>query len=227
MASTKTWSTSSNLKLLTKHFLLGLHSSTESLGIALLDLKDPHKQIQYSTFQTGRELSNNLFKCIESLLPSNQWNQISRLSVATGPGGFTSTRITIAMCRTLAQQLKCELDGISSFALMANRLHTKENLQKLYQPFWITSSLVKRGLVGGLYLIKSDKSLSYCNRLLEIQTPHLLTNKIDNHPTLKAEENIESDTLELMRISLSAHEINKKSPWESVVPIYPTSPVDN
>ena len=106
-------------------YLLALHSSSEKLGVAILNLKEPEQNIHNSIFNSGRELANNLFKNVESLLPARQWSKIVRIAVAKGPGSFTGTRLTIVMARTLAQQLDCPLDGSSSFALMAPRLSKK------------------------------------------------------------------------------------------------------
>ena len=212
---------------LNKKYLLGLHSSSESFGVGVMDLNDPSQKIKNAVFQTGRELSNRVFTCIEDVLPYKHWEQICRLSVATGPGGFTSTRITIAITKTIAQQLECELDGISSFALMAKRLHSQKNLSYPDQPFWIIKSLKSRGLIGGLYQIKNQSSIPYCNKVVEMKSPHLLKKEIDLKQAIYYKENVHLDILELLKISFSANEIKKNSNWEEILPIYPTSPVDN
>jgi tRNA threonylcarbamoyladenosine biosynthesis protein TsaB len=58
-----------------------------------------------AAFPLGRGLSNQLLTCIETVLPAADWTRLGRLAVATGPGGFTGTRLTIVVARTLAQQL--------------------------------------------------------------------------------------------------------------------------
>ena len=42
-------------------YLLALHSSSEKLGVGMLDLTDMNQTIHTSLFETGKELSNNLF----------------------------------------------------------------------------------------------------------------------------------------------------------------------
>ena len=84
-------------------FLLALHSCSEFFGIAIQDIGNPEKIIESEIFNLGRSLSNKLFSCIETILPRKFWKQIIRISVAKGPGSFTSTRITISMARTIAQ----------------------------------------------------------------------------------------------------------------------------
>ena len=70
-------------------FLIGLHSSSETFGVSVLDLHNPKDSLHSSIFPIGRKLSNNLFSCVEELLPLDKWPNIIRLAVATGPGGFT------------------------------------------------------------------------------------------------------------------------------------------
>ena len=104
-------------------YLLALHSTSESFGIAVKDIENPEKEIKSKVFNIGHSLSNKLFSCIETILPRKFWKQIIRISVAKGPGSYTSTRVTISMARTIAQQIDCSLDSMSSFHLMAPRLY--------------------------------------------------------------------------------------------------------
>jgi len=129
-------------------WLLALHSSGETLGVALQHLggQEPPR---LAAFPLGRGLSGALFTCVESVLPAPQWSRLGRLAVATGPGGFTGTRLTVALARTLAQQLNLPLDGVGSFQLMAQRLLRQGAVAPA--PFWVVQELPRRGLVAGLY----------------------------------------------------------------------------
>ena len=119
------------------HLILALHSCSETLGIAMLDLRAPEKSLISSTFPIGRSLSNNILNCLGELIPASHLHKICRLSVAIGPGGFTGTRITVVLARILAQQLGCNLDGVSSFALMAPRLANQLQPFQKNKPYWI------------------------------------------------------------------------------------------
>ena len=208
-------------------FLLALHSSSETLGVATLDCRKPESSRRSSTFPVGRALSKNLFSYIEELLPSKSWPQLARIAVATGPGGFTGTRITVVMARTLAQQIGCCLDGISSFKLMAPRLIYDLKPNEIEQPFWIVQHLKRRGTVGGCYLAqKQSRSITY-KEVLELQQPHLLSPEFDPIPAIDAYEDVESDVLTLLNNCETAHKTGKSNHWSDVLPIYPTSPVGN
>ena len=207
------------------HFLLAMHSSSETLGVAVLDLRNPETSRKSATFPIGRKLSNNLLTCVQELLPTLAWHKICRLAVATGPGGFTGTRLTVAMARTLAQQIGCPLDGVSSFALMSPRLSQALKPQELIKPFWIIKHLKRRGTVGGRYLIQKESKFNAFNQVLELDAPHLLASNFEATPALEAQEDVVSDVNRLLEVSKAAHKEGERSLWSKVLPIYPTSPV--
>ena len=208
-------------------FLLALHSCSESFGIAIKDIENPEEKIKSEVFHIGRSLSNELFCCIEKILPRKFWKQIIRISVAKGPGGFTSTRLTITMARTIAQQINCSLDSISSFHLMAPRLYKTLGQYQIMNPFWIKDLLPRRGFVAGKYqLIKIHKESNF-HEFNEIISPHLITDDKEINPSIKASNNIEKDIISLINFSQYCQNSKITSHWGKTLPIYPTSPVDN
>ena len=209
------------------HLILALHSCSEILGIAILDERAPKESLKSSTFPIGRSLSNNIFNCLNELLPTSNLKDICRISVAIGPGGFTGTRITVVLARTLAQQLDCDLDGMSSFSLMAPRLLNELEPIQRKQPFWIIKNLPRRGIIGGKYQVKRDSENKNIKEVLELQKPHLLPSEAKVQPSLYASNDVEKDVLRMLSISLTKYKMKQKSNWHKVLPIYPTSPVEN
>ena len=207
-------------------FLLALHSSSDTFGVAVLEINKKSKIKSSSTFPVGRALSNKIFSCIEEVLPAKYWKNLIRIAVATGPGGFTGTRISIVLGRTICEQINCPLDGFSSFSLMANRLHKSLNTKDKGKPFWIIKELPRRGTIGGKYQIISQKGEIDNSKLIEIERPHLLEKEINNQETiLHAEEKVSRDVLELLELSKNRHMIKAESNWKDILPIYPTSPI--
>ena len=200
-------------------WILALHSSTPVLGAAVLHLDDPVGSRRVLVRPAGRELTNSLPVAVQELLPASHWNELVRLGVAIGPGGFTGTRLTVVMARTLAQQLGCPLDPVSSFALMATRLHAAGSLIDSVAPFWIVQDLPRRGQVAGLYQCQGDGSVT------ELERPHLLKDVQTAVPALPMVDDVEADVSRLLDLSLQAHRRGDPGPWEAVLPIYPTSPV--
>ena len=201
-------------------WLLALHSSSETLGLAVCDAEDPAEGIRILSRPMGRQLTNGLIPAVEELLPRAEWTSIVRLAVSTGPGGFTGTRLTVVMARTLAQQLGCPLHGESSFALMAPRLSVALPASQASQPFSIVQTLPRRGRVAGRYLLRSGLV-----PVEELERPRLLSEDEDPSPALTMELDVASDVLHLLQRCCHWEQEATQGPWEPVLPIYPTSPV--
>ncbi len=206
---------------------MALHSCSESFGIAIKDTENQEKIIKSEIFNIGRSLSNKLFSCIETILPRKFWKQIIRISVAKGPGSFTSTRLTISMARTIAQQIDCSLDSISSFHLMAPRLYKNLSENQIFNPFWITDVVPRRGIVAGKYQLVKIHQESNFHEFKEIISPQLISNKKLIKPSVKASNNIEKDVISLIDFSQYCQKSKVQSNWQKTLPIYPTSPIDN
>lgn len=197
--------------------LLALHSCSDRFGVAAVDPLQGSAGPRSVVFDDGRGLSNTLFARVEEVLPAERWPALEGLAVATGPGGFTGTRLSVVMARTLAQQLGCPLLGVSSYALMAPRL--ARQLEDPGRPFWISRDLPRRGRVAGCYSLRDD-----C--VQELETPHLLAVDRDlGTRVLEAQEEVEADVTQLLWRLADAVASGAPCPWQTVLPIYPTSPV--
>jgi tRNA threonylcarbamoyl adenosine modification protein YeaZ len=204
-------------------WLLALHSSGEGLGVGLVPTGlDPETsgQTRVELFPTGRDLSNRLLACVEEMLPADRWSALRRLAVATGPGGFTSTRLTVVFARTLAQQLNLPLDGISSFRLIARRL--QQTSQAPSQPFWLVQDLPRRGTVAGRY----GPDAASPGGIAELDAPRLLPGDLPlEGPCLPATALPGEDVRQLLAFSRDAGIMGAPADWQAVLPLYPTSPV--
>ncbi|MEB3302276.1 MAG: tRNA (adenosine(37)-N6)-threonylcarbamoyltransferase complex dimerization subunit type 1 TsaB [Cyanobacteriota bacterium] len=206
-------------------WLLALHSSSETLGVALQPLGQPEVPAQLQSFAMGRELANSLLPCVEAVLPASEWIHLARLAVAIGPGGFTGTRLTVAMARTLCQQLGLPLDGISSFHLIARRLLSEA---PRCVPLILSQELPRHGVVAGLY----GADASGPGGVVELQAPRLyrteddLASSLGHHARLPAQPQLPADAGQLLIFSQEAARLGAPAPWASVVPLYPTSPVE-
>jgi tRNA threonylcarbamoyl adenosine modification protein YeaZ len=197
--------------------VLALHSSSEVLGVGVRWLDAGSGGGEVRAFPLGRGLSNQLLSCVEQVLPAHQWPQLTRLAVATGPGGFTGTRLTVVLARTLAQQLQRPLDGVGSFLLVAQRLGIQE-------PTWLVQELPRRGVVAGLYAPAPGGAGAGC---LELEAPRLFApgTPVPPGPQLPAAAQLPDDVAQLLELSVRAHAQGLEAPWQPVLPLYPTSPV--
>ncbi len=209
-------------------WLLALHSSSPVLGVGLRDLSG-RRPDRIASFDLGRGLSNALLACVEQVCPAECWPRLARLAVATGPGGFTGTRLTVVLARTLAQQLQLPLDGIGSLELIARRL-------ELRQPTWLVQELPRRGVVAGLYgpsAAAGDGSAEAAAALAitEHLPPRLHPDRqaladLNPAPQLLAAVEVEADVAVLLDGATAAHRQGLAAPWQPVLPLYPSSPVD-
>ena len=205
--------------------LLALHSSSETLAVAVQPLGSAAIVPQVASFPLGRRLSNELLPCVELLLPAEQWPQIGRLVVATGPGGFTGTRLTVVLARTLAQQLHLPLHGFSSFLLMARRLLHADAPLADAERVWLEQVLPRRGSVVGCY----GRDAAVLGGVAELEAPRLYRpGEVwgDGDPQAEAVVEPEADALQLLQLGQLAQAANLAGPWEPVLPVYPTSPVE-
>lgn len=196
-------------------WLLALHSSSEVLGVGLQRCGDPGAA-RTAAFPLGRTLSNQLLACVEQLLPASEWPQLDRLVVATGPGGFTGTRLTVVLARTLAQQLGIPLHGVGSFRLVAAR-------HRITVPTWVVQPLPRRGVVAGLY----GPDASGLAGVRELEPPRLFAGgtTLRPGPQLAGQALLPADVDTLLAIGQEAERLQLAGPWQPVLPVYPTSPV--
>jgi len=174
--------------------------------------------LRCQAFPLGRALSNQLFAAVETVLPADQWTRIGRLAVALGPGGFTGTRLTVVMARTLAQQLAVPLDGVGSFLLMARRLQLRE-------PTWLVQTLPRRGVVAGCY----GPDPAAWSGMAELAAPKLYSDlaALPAGPQCPAVVELPADVEQLLALAglAAADPDRQRAPWQPVLPLYPTSPV--
>jgi len=216
--------------------LLALHSTSETLAVGCcslapvgapqaLDAAGAH----CCAFPLGRRLSNALFSCVEQVLPAEQWPRLARLVVATGPGGFTGTRLTVVQARTLAQQLAIPLHGFSSFLLMARRLQAPGAPLHGVERFWLHQPLPRRGSVAGCY---GPDALAL-GGMAELEPPRLWRPEEPlpwqaepAQAALAAAVEPLADVQQLLELGCLAQAAGLPGPWQPVLPIYPTSPVE-
>ena len=211
------------------HLLLALHSSSETLGLGVQDLADGTGAEQVAAFPLGRSLSNELLPCLEQLLPAEDWPRLARLVVALGPGGFTGTRLTVVLARTLAQQLQIPLHGFNSTLLMARRLARVGAPMHAQPRFWLAQELPRRGTVAGCY----GPDPAALGGMAELEPPRLYRPGDawpgapgGLEPSLPALVDAEADVRQLLQLGALAHAAARPGPWQPVLPLYPTSPVE-
>ena len=205
---------------------LAIHTSSPELAMALAPFPWPGDiPVSVHCKVTGKGLANVLHQELLHLLPASQWGRLAALAVATGPGGFTGTRLGVVLARTMAQSLHVPLFGCGSFVLMARRLapqllqeHPEGCAIQLEQP------LRRRGWIRGRYRITAHGGVQ------ERQAPQLLTTAVapgEESPWLHHPAVVEpaADVVELLRVLVERHALGDPGRWQEVLPLYPATAV--
>ncbi len=101
---------------------LALHTTTGELGVALVNNQGLYR---CQSWNLGRQLANEIqLKLAEFIFPL-AWQDLDFISVAKGPGSYTSTRIGVVTAKTLAQQLQVPVYGVSTLMTIAWYYHQK------------------------------------------------------------------------------------------------------
>jgi tRNA threonylcarbamoyl adenosine modification protein YeaZ len=98
---------------------LALHTSTPELGLAIGQADQIRHYCHSSVWDLGRNTSNVLHTYILEFIAPQRWTDLAWIAVAKGPGGFTGTRLALVTAKTLSQQLKIPVYGISNLAAVA------------------------------------------------------------------------------------------------------------
>ena len=226
-------------------WLLALHSSGEGFGVGVLpwplpgeigatpsfsgspamDLPplDPLlRQARLQHFATGRDLSNRLLSCVDAVLPASEWPRLRRLAVALSRGVLARSGVLGVLGRSQDQQEMQETTTavMTSFLLIARRLC--RGAQPPVAPFWLEQELPRRGRVAGLY--GRDPALP--GGVVELEPPRLRqAQELLSGERRAAEPRLPDDVGELLAISALRARQGLPAAWQAVVPIYPTSPV--
>ena len=124
---------------------LGIHTTSSQLGLSISDFS----QATYTkTWNLDRQLSNYLHQYLQEFIYPKTWQDLDFIAIAKGPGSFTSNRIGMVTARTLCQQFKIPLFGISSLAAFA-WFHRQD--YRMNEPIWIQMKASRGKLYGAIY----------------------------------------------------------------------------
>lgn len=97
---------------------LAIDTSSPILTLALGSVEGVYRD---QTWNLDREISAQLHPLLREFIAPQRWTDLAWILVLKGPGSFTGTRIGLVTARTLAQQLKVPLFGVSNLAIAAWR----------------------------------------------------------------------------------------------------------
>lgn len=199
---------------------IALHTSTPDLGLAISNFAGDSRQ---QVWHLGRDLSTHLHQSLSNFLAPQTWTDLAFIAVATGPGGFTGTRIGVVTARTLAQQLQTPLFGVSSLAAIA---HTQTEIEgtiavqmpaqrgELYVAIYQISSAGLKALVPDVVLTVE----AWQQILSALSKPYQL---------IKAEANQGGRVTSVLNIAHQHWQKGDRPDWSEVLPFYGQHPVQH
>lgn len=204
---------------------LALHTTSGELGVAVINNQEKYR---FNSWDLGRDLANNLHEKLAKFLPPLSWQDLEFITVAKGPGSFTSTRIGVVTAKTLAQQLNIPVFGISTLKSLA-WYHGKKELNNPILAVQMKAN--NEEVFGSIYQFSSSM-----NQLLNIIPDKLFKLKEwqelvieynhkfnDNLKLIISPEKLAFTTETLLEIALykiQNHENLTINNWQNLVPFY-------
>ena len=211
-----------NLKQTNNYTTLVIHSTDNSFGFGYRknnNLKSDKLFIK----KFDKDLSNNLITDLNQFISKENLLKVNKISVSVGPANFNASRLIVVLARTISQQINCPLDSFSSFAIMAKRIASKNNIFINKQSFWIYKKLKRKGFIAGKYEIYHDKQKNDDLVIREALSPKVIKEFESKELFFEANYEDKEDLKELLDLSNKNLNVNS---WQKVLPLYPISPIN-
>lgn len=201
---------------------LAFHTTTPQLAIALNNFTgDSRLQI----WDLGRDLSSSFHQHLQEILAPQTLKDINFIAVATGPGGFTGTRIGVVAARTLGQQLDIPVYGISTLAAIAHKTLNKITADSLIA---VQMNARREQLFVAIYQVASNGIWSNYladTTMTEPQWKETLATLQSPYQLIKAPEEVAYSVDSVLSLAYAQWQQKKYSQWSEIVPFYGQHPV--
>ena len=203
-------------------YALALHTTTPQLGIAVDNFSGDRRK---SEWDLGRELSSHVHQYLAEILQPQTWQDLAFVAVAKGPGGFTGTRVGVAIARTIGQQLNIPVFGISALAAiaLANYAGNEDRLLA------VQMKARQDSLFGGIYQPdKQRKRLKIYREdgILSLESwRETLASLTSPYQVIEANGNLGFTVDSILDLAYVEWQAENKTSWSEVLPFYGQNPV--
>ncbi|MEL7071152.1 MAG: tRNA (adenosine(37)-N6)-threonylcarbamoyltransferase complex dimerization subunit type 1 TsaB [Cyanobacteria bacterium J06581_3] len=203
---------------------LAIHTSSPELGLMLQSIDEATEPVKrHQVWELGREVSSHLHEKMIEFVAPHSWQDLGFIAVATGPGGFTGTRIGVVAARTLAQQLDLPLFGVSSLAAIA---HPHSHIGK---DIAISMAAKREAVFGAVYRpIEEDLSAVRFDEVMPVADWEKMLNQWE-HPvtqvSIPARTGLGETVKGVMGIAIARYRKGDRPDWSTVMPFYGQHPV--
>ncbi len=207
---------------------LALHTSSPGLGLAI---SSSAEDIRCQTWDLGRDTSNYLHPYLRDFLSPQTWQDLGWIAVASGPGGFTGTRLGVVTARTMGQQLDLPVFAISSLAAIAWQSREAGSLAEPLLRRIAVSMPAQRGEVfAAVYQWSADTQLlttmlpetvfaaaDWDTQLAQLDPTH-------HYPILQS-ANLTDTVAGVLALARSEYDRGNRPHWSEAIPFYGQHPV--
>ncbi|MBD2234449.1 tRNA (adenosine(37)-N6)-threonylcarbamoyltransferase complex dimerization subunit type 1 TsaB [Phormidium tenue] len=203
---------------------LAIHTSGPDLGLALSNFDG---ETRHQTWPLGRDLSTQLHRILMEFIAPYSWTDCSFLAVAQGPGGFTGTRIGVVTARTLAQQLKIPLFGVSSLAAAAQQAIDKSPAESSSNVA-VEMQARREQLFTAIYNVTTNGlELVHPDQVLAAEAwEQVLTQYPQPVYRVVAGDDLAATVVQVLALAHGRWLRGDRPDWSSVMPYYGQHPVD-
>lgn len=206
-------------------YAIAIHTTTPQLGIEIDNFKgDRRKQI----WDLDRDLSSHVHKYLQEIIQPQTWQDLDFIAVAKGPGGFTGTRVGVAIARTIGQQLDIPVFGVSNLAASALYNCLDRNSDSLLA---VQMKARRDELLVGIYhqLANSQGLQAYLtDSLMTSETwQQTLANLDRPYQLIEANDHVAISVTSILNLAYLQWQQRKISEWSQVVPFYGQHPINN
>jgi tRNA threonylcarbamoyl adenosine modification protein YeaZ len=203
---------------------LALHTTTPELGLAISNFSG---QTRSQIWNLERELSSLVHSYLMEFIKPQTWTDLAFVAVAKGPGGFTGTRVGVAIARTLGQQLNIPVFAVSTLAAIAWQRAKHEHAQN--HVIAVQMAAQRNQLFAAIYQFVPETC--QLNVLLadSVFTPQLWQEKLASwnkpYQLLEANVGLAATVTSILQLAYLDWQAGKRPHFSEALPYYGQHPV--
>jgi len=213
------------LKRIQNYHTLVIHSTDNSFGFGYRKNNNLESDELFIR-KFDNDLCNNLVNDFNKFISKENLQKVNKISVSIGPANFNASRLIVVLARTISQQINCPLDSFSSFEIMAKRIASKNNIFVNKKSFWIYKKLKRKGFIAGKYEIFHNEQKKANLVIRETILPKVIKEFESKELFFEANYADKEDLIELLDLSNKNLLNTNENSWQTVLPLYPISPIN-
>ncbi len=215
----------------TPRWILGIHTTTPVLGLALLPVESELEQEGRSqSWLLDREMAAQLHPCLKAflkdVLAAQAWSQIAGIAVALGPGSFTGSRLGVSVARLLGQQLQIPVFGHSALATIARRVWSMQGSPAKPLTVAVQMNAKREEWYGGVYRVGEEQIFAeVANQVWDREAWQDILQQWPQALSVDAADFVDPvPVMALAELARADFQAGLRPQWQEVLPVYGRQP---